>query len=548
VGAAQSEPELTVDERDVTVRSAAVMSTGTLVSRATGLVRVTVTLAALGLTTLSDTYNAANTTPNIVYELLLGGILTSIFVPVFVDHVAQRADERWDVANRILTVTVVVLAFAALVGILAAPWIMRLYLSGVPEGAERDQQVALGTFFLRWFLPQMVFYGITAVASGILTAHRRFVAQSYAPVLNNMAVIVTMLAFLALQDGAAPTIDGLSAGERTLLAAGTTLGVVAMALALWPAIHRLGFRLRPRLDVRHEAIRSLLRLAKWVVVYVVANQVAYLLIINLNQRVEPGAYTAYSQAFIFFSLPHAIVAVSIVTTLLAGLAERWTRSDVAGTRELFSRGLRDTEVAMLPAATGFVALAGPIVALLADYGAVSTEGVDLLTATLTAFAVGLPFFSAFQLLTRTFYATQDSRTPALVNIGAAVVNIAVAVLLGLVLDLGVPGLALGHAASYAVGSVVLFLLLRRRLAGADGRRVASTVLRATAAAAVSGVAAFLTAEAIAAAIELDRPLTRLLQVAAGIAVGVLVFGVAALMMRVREVDEVRTALFSRFRR
>ncbi len=545
---AADEPELTPDSRDATVRSAALMSTGTLVSRGTGLIRVSATLAALGLTALSDTYNAANTTPNIIYELLLGGILTSVFVPVFVEQISTRSGERWEIANRILTITVVVLAGAAVVGIVAAPWIMRLYLAGVTDDAQRAEQVELGTYFLRWFMPQMVFYGITAVASGILTAHRRFAAQSYAPVLNNLAVIATMLAFIAMRGDVEPSIDALTGAERTLLAAGTTFGVVAMALALWPALHRLGFRLRPRFDVRHDVVRSLFRLATWVIVYVVANQVAYLVIINLNQRVGVGAYTAYSQAFIFFSLPHAIIAVSIVTTLLAGLAERWSSGDLSGTRELFSRGLRDTEVAMLPAAAGFIALSGPIVALLAEYGAVNAPDAELLAHTLAAFAIGLPFFSAFQLLTRTFYATKDSKTPALVNIGAAIVNLTVAVVLGLVFDLGVPGLALGHAASYAVGSVAMFVLLRTRLQGADGRRIASTVARATVASVLSAAAAFAAATAFAAAVDLDRPLLRLLQVTFAVVVGVLVFVGAALMMRVQEVDEVRTALFARFRR
>jgi putative peptidoglycan lipid II flippase len=203
---------------------------------------------------------------------------------------------------------------------------------------------------------------------------------------------------------------------------------------------------------------------------------------------------------------------------------------------------------MLPAAAGFIALSGPIVALLAEYGAVNGADAELLADTLAAFAIGLPFFSAFQLLTRTFYATQDSRTPALVNIGAAIVNLTVAVVLGLVLDLGVPGLALGHAASYAVGAVAMFLVLRGRLHGADGRRIASTIARATVASVLSGAAAFAAAGAFAAGVDLDRPLLRLLQVTFGVVAGVLVFVGAALMMRVREVDEVRNALFARFRR
>ncbi len=536
------------DARDVTVRSAAAMSAGTLASRATGLVRVSAALAALGVTAFSDAYNTANTTPNIVYELILGGILTSVFVPLLVDQAKERGQAgQFEATNRFLTLTVVLLALVAVVGAIAAPWIMRLYLHDIRDPGLRAQEVELGTFFLRWFMPQIVFYGVSAVAGGLLTANRRFAAQMFAPVLNNLTVIATMLAFIAIHDGGL-AIEDVSTGERTLLAAGTTLGVVAMTLAVWPAVRATGFRWHPRFDWRHESVGRLLHLGKWVALYVAANQVAFLVIIRFTTRIGEGAFTAYSQAFIFFSLPHAIVAVSIFTALLPGLAERWNAEDRSGVRELFSRGLRDTSVAMIPAAAGYVVLAGPIVALFAAYGAVGSADVDLLARTLAAFAVGLPFFSAFQLLTRTYYAGHDSRTPALVNIAVGGVNLAADVVLAFVFDLGVPGLALGHATSYAIGSVILFVLLRTRLDGIDGSRIASTIARTTVAAVASAGAAWAAAEAIGLVFDVARPGARLVQVVAGVVAGVLVFWVAAAIVRVREVDEVRQALLARFHR
>jgi putative peptidoglycan lipid II flippase len=521
------------------------MSVGTLLSRATGLIRVVVTLAALGVGVVSDAYNTANTTPNIVYELVLGGILTSVFVPVFVgwthDHGREAA---WEVGSRFLTLVLVVLGAIAALGAILAPQIMRLYTLGVDDPVKRAQEITLGAFFLRWFMPQIVFYGIGAVAGGILTANRRFAAQMFAPVLNNVAVIVTMLVFAAsrAQRELAPVT--LSSGQKTLLGAGTTLGVLAMTVALWPSLRAIGFRWRLRFDWRHEAVGNLLRLARWVVVYVVANQIAYLVIIVLNGHLGSGAYTVYSQAFVFFLLPHAIVAVSIVTALLPGMAERWTAHDAAGVRELFSRGLRDTEVVMLPAAVGYALLAGPIVALLVLHGAVDPADGALMARTLAAFAVGLPFFSAFQLLTRCFYATNDSKTPALANIAAAVVNLAADLVFAFGFGWGVPGLALGHATSYIVGSVLLFVLLRRRLGAGDERRIATTLVRAAAAAAVAGGAAFATALAVGAALDVDRSLVRLVQVVSAIGVGVLVFIPCALILRIEEVDEVRNIIRS----
>ena len=539
-----------LDARGATARSAAMMSGGTLLSRGTGVVRVAVTLAALGVSQLSDTYNIANTTPNIVYELVLGGILTSVFVPVLVEWAKTHGDEAmWEAASRFLTFVLVTLSVVTAVGIVFAPQIMRFYLSGEAGKPGYEDQVALGAFFLRWFLPQIVFYGVGAVAAGLLTANRRFAPQMYAPVLNNIVVIVTMLTFIAVRPTSTTAIASVTEAQRLLLAAGTTLGVVAMTVALWPSLRRIGFRWHLRFDWRHETVRRLVRLARWVVVYVAANQIAYFIIIRFTGHLEQdGAFTLYSQAFIFFSLPHAIVAVSIFTALLPGLSSRWTDRDIGGVRELFSRGIRDTEVVMIPAAVGYAVLAQPIAALFVSYGAVHGVDTVLFGKTLAAFAVGLPFFSAFQLLTRSYYATHDSRTPALANIAVAVVNLAVDLWLAFGLDLGVPGLALGYAASYAAGTAILSFLLSRKLDGADGRRVASTVARTLGAAACTGAAAWATSTALGSVLDVQRPLMRLLQVGLAVLAGVLAFAAGALIFRIQEADEVRRALASRFRR
>ena len=537
-----------IDTRDATVRNVAVMSAGTLLSRATGVVRVVVTLAAIGASNvLADSYAKANTTPNIVYELVLGGILTSVFVPLLVDWTRRHGEDAGREAGaRFLTITLVVLAGATVVAMIAAPWIMRVYLVGVTDPATHAAELEMGTFFLRWFLPQIVFYGLGAVAAGILNAHRRFAAPMYAPVLNNIAVIATMLVFISMIGDADPA--SATRSQRLVLAAGTTLGVIAMTLALWPSLRAIGFRWRLRFDWRHETVRRLLSLARWVALYVVVNQIAYFVIILFNGRVGLGAYVIYSQAFIFFSLPHAIVAVSIFTALLPGMSERWSAGAVDGVRALFSRGIRDTEIVMVPAAVGIMVLAGPIVTLLASYRAMEPADTALLGSTLAAFAVGLPWFSAFQLLTRTFYATQDARTPALANIAVCIVNLVVDLWLAFSLDLGVRGLALGFGASYVAGTLILAVRLRSRLHGLDARRIGITLARTVGAAALTGLAAWGASRGIAAVMDEARPLFSLVQVTAGVVAGVLAFALGALIFQIEEADEVWRALSARFRR
>jgi putative peptidoglycan lipid II flippase len=535
------------DTRDSLMRHTAVMTVGTTLSRLTGFLRLTAMTATLGVTvsSLGSIYTVANLTPNIVYELILGGILTSVFVPVFVDRMETKGwDDAREVANRVMTLVLVVLVVVAALGALFAEQIIRLYLvsSDLPD---KDAQVQLGIFFLRWFMPQIVFYGVGAVTIGLLQAHRRFAAPMFAPILNNLVVIGTFVAYAIVRGDRPPRVVGITTAEQTVLAAGTTLGVIAMTVALWPSLRSLGYRLHLRFDWRHDAVRHLVRLAAWVALYVAANQLAYVVIIVLNNRFKAGPQI-YTTAFTVFQLPHAIFAVSIFTAILPGMSERWSAGHPEGVRALVSRGLRDTAVVILPAAVGLLVLAQPISRLLFEHGAATPRDSVAIARTLQGFAAGLLFFSTFQLLTRTFYAMQDTRTPALVNVVAGIVNIGAALAFIELLDLGLPGMALAHATSYAVGACVLLLLLRRRLGSIGGARIARTVAKASVAAIVSAVAAV----GVVRAWEVQSDASVLVQAAqlgVAIVVGVLVFLVSALILRIEEVDDLRKAIVRRFR-
>lgn len=531
------------------VRNTAVMTVGTTLSRVTGYVRIAAQTAALGVTigALGDVYTRANTTPNIVYELILGGILTSVFVPVFVDHQRQQGrDAAFDLGRRVLTLALVLLSAVALVGIVFAPQIMRLYLVA-SDASDLEAQVELGTYLLRWFMPQIVFYGVAAIVGGLLNAERRFGPPMFAPILNNLVVIATFAAYAMIASGGGPSVSGISSLERLVLGAGTTLGVVAMVLALWPSLRGTGFRWRLTGGWDDAGIRRIVRLSGWVLVYVAANQVAYLAVNLIAGGIGIARFQIYATAFIIFLLPHSIFAVSIFTALLPAMAERWSAGDRAGVRDRFSLGVRDTIVVIVPAALGLIVLAEPITALLLDWGAVVEEDIPLIARTLRGFAVGLPLFSAFQLITRTFYATQDSRTPAVVNVGAALVTIAVDVVLVATVGWDVPALALGHAASYLFATVVGLVALRPVLGSIDGGRIRHTIGRVVPAAAASALAAFGVALAIEEVLGTQGVLARLAQVSAAVLAGVGVYLAGALMLGIDEVDEVVGAVRRRFR-
>lgn len=545
-GAAELRPE---DSTSAFVRNTAVMAVGTSLSRLTGFLRIAAMAFAIGITEtrLADSYNIANTTPNIIYELALGGILSSVLVPVLVEWMQTRGRAAaWEVAQRLFTVVFISLTAIAVVGILIAPWIIRLYTIRVP-GADEEAIRELATFFLRWFMPQIVFYGVGAVGSALLNADRRFAAPMFAPILNNLIAIATFLVFAAMPGPAAGSHELATGAQRLVLALGTTFGVLGMTIALWPALRSTGFRFAWRPHLRDEAVARIVRLAGWVVVYVAANQVGYLVVLVLAVA-KKGDYAAYGVAFILFQLPHAIFTVSIVTALLPAMSSRWTDGDVAGVRALVARGIRATGIIVIPAALGYIVIGRDIVRLLLEHGATEAKSGALVAEVLALFSLGLFFFSAFQLLLRAFYAMQDTRTPALINIGALAVNVGANLLFVLVFDLGVRGLALGHAASYVFSSTVALLILRRRLGGFGGEGIGSSLARTLVAAGGTALAAWGTARLIGGWLGTQSLVALALQVSGAIAVGLLVFLAAALILRIQEVDTVKRQILARWGR
>ena len=528
------------------LRATAIMSVGTTLSRITGLLRLAAIGAAIGVahSQIADAYNIANNTPNIVYELVLGGVLTSVFVPVFVEWLTKRGrDDAWEVARSVMTITAVVLTGVAALMILLAPVVIGLYTMNVPAGPERDAERELATFFLHWFMPQIVFYGVGAVATGLLNAHRRFAAPMFAPILNNLIVIATMIVFVAIGP-AATDIHAITTAQKYVLAIGTTLGVIGMTVALWPSLRALGFRFAWRWNWRNEAVRRIARLASWVLLYVVVNQLGLIVVIVLGTG--ELNYSAYFNAFVLFSLPHAIFAVSVMTAVLPALSAHWTNREPSEFRALLARGIRLTALIVIPAALGYLALAGPIAQLVFGHGVNTPASAAVVADVLRFFAIGLFPFSAFQLLLRAFYAQQDSRTPALVNVAAVAVNTALNFLFfGL---FGVEGLALGYAAAYTFGSIVLAVLMRRRLGGLDGRNILPGLGKVLVAGLATAGAAYGASVVLGHLVGTATLLEQAVQVTGSVVVGLLVFGAMALLLRIEDLRQVVGMIAGRFRR
>jgi putative peptidoglycan lipid II flippase len=468
------------------------MALGTIASRATGFLRTVAIAAAIGTASVGDAYNLANTIPNIVYDLLIGGILTSVVVPVLVRAAKEDPDGGERFASSLLTLMILLLGGACLLGVLLAPQIVDQYMHGV-SGPKGPAEHALGATFLRWFMPQIVFYGVGATIGAILNVRGSFSAPMFTPVLNNLAMIITCAAFTYVIAGPhAPDVTGakaITSTQTAVLAGGTTLGVVLMTIALLPSLRKVGFRYRPRLDLNHPELRKALRLAGWTILWVVVSQAGYVVISNLASAATQ--YSIYTYGYQLFQLPYAIIGVSVITALLPRMSAHAADGDRQLVLEDLSTATRLSMTAIVPAALFLLALGRPIAVGVFNHYAVGYHSAIAIGDALSAFAVALVPFSVFQLHLRVFYAHQDSRTPALVNIGVVAMNITAALALSHLLPAShrAMALALAFTVGYLIGLCVTCALLRRRLGGMDGDRIIATLARISVAAGIGAAAA-----------------------------------------------------------
>ncbi len=519
------------------VRSSALVAVGTMLSRVTGFARIAAIAYALGASTLAGTYSYANEAPNIVYELLLGGVLTATLVPLFVKY--HETDDD-DAPSAIFTVAIVALAAITVIGVVAAPWIVELYTLNV-KGSNVAAQQQLATDLLRLFMPQMLFYGIVTLATAMLNARRRFLAAAFAPVLNNIVVIAVFLALPRIADGSLTVNHVLDdQGLVLLIGLGTTAGVVVMALALLPPLKRLHTHLRFLPQWRHPAVLTMLRLSGWTVGYVIANQIALLVVTILANGTDGGPFI-YISAYAFFQLPHGLFAVSLMTTFTPEMASAATRGDLAALRMQLSRGIRLAAMVVVPAAALYIGLARPIIVALLQRGAFSAADASAVSDTLVAFSVGLLPFSIYLFAMRAFYARHDTYTPFWINCIENLVNIALA--FPLYAWLGIPGLALAFALSYFVGAVVTLGVLRVRLDGIDGAQIMSSLTRIVAAGVVVGGVAWAVGEFVG----WSSFGHAVVAVVAGTAIGGVVYIALLMLLRVEELSAVRSLVPARLR-
>ena len=531
-----SEADHAVDEHDGMrhiLRSNAVVALGTGLSRLTGMLRVIVFGVVVGQTALADAYDGANNSPNAVYELLLGGVLSAALVPMFSRMLEE--DDR-ESAEAVVGTAIIALAAITAVATFFAPMVFRVFSLNPADGIDVDQFRTVGTALTRIFLLQIFFYGVSALLGSLLNAQRRFFAAAWSPVLSNIVIISTLLyvpILLHHPDDGIPLAEVLNSPSfRWLLGLGATGGIALQALVLLPAIHRAGLNFRFRFQPRHPAVKRLLALSGWTFGYVMANQITVIVVKNLA---EPGSggQDAFAKASTFFYFPHGLLAMSIATTFIPEMARAVARRDKSAFIERTNLGIRLVGLLTFPAAFTFMVLARPIIGLLLQHGEFDAAAADTTSRALAGLALGLIGYSVYLFALRGFYAHQDTRTPFVINCFQNVLNIVLAFALAPSLD--VLGLGLAFSISYVLAAIAAVYVLRVKVRGFSSTAVLLGLLRLVLAAAAMGAVMWVVLRPIGG----NSGGGALTKVAVGLLVGALSYVGALTIMRAPEVEHLR---------
>lgn len=441
------------------------MAVGTLASRITGVLRDVALVAAIGTTVFSDGYSVANSIPNIIYILIAGGAINSVFIPALVRRMQDDDDNGQIFANRLLTLISVLLLGIVSLTLIFAPLIIQLYATSTWSSAD----LHTATIFAYWCLPQIFFYGVYTLVSQVLNARNIFALPMFAPIANNVIVIATALVFMAVTNGI-PDAQSVQSTQLNLLGAGTLLGVAVQALLLIPALRKSGFMFQPRFDFRGSGLMKMGDLAVWTFGFVMINQISFLIISNLttyanvlanNAGTTAIGFTSYQKGQLMMMLPHAIITVSLITSLLPRLSKHAHSKDDQAFGEQLTSTVRLVAAFIIPCA-GLLVLTGPTVGvLLYGHGAASNAEGASVGVIASVFALGLPAFSIFYTLLRSYYARENTRTPFFINLGFNAIHICVGVLLFYRIE---PQYKVASiAAAYAVAYTIVCVITWRRV-------------------------------------------------------------------------------------
>lgn len=475
--APESGPVESQDYHAAVAKSTLKMSLSTLLSRITGFIRTWACAFAIGNTLLASAYQVANNMPNMIYELVAGGILTTAFLPVYVAQLKKRGkDGAGDYASTILALGAIVLGIITILAtIFARPVIFTQTFMTNGQDAE------LAVFFFRFFAIQIIFYGIGAIISGILNGHREFLWPAIGPVFNNVIVIITMFAFVPIS-GSNPQL------AKVVLACGTSLGVLGQFAVQLPALKKLGLPLRLHIDIHDPALKETLKLAIPATIFVVVNILVISCRNAFSLNVAPNGPSTLSYAWLWYQFPYGVLAVALSTAMLTEMSESAAVQNWEKFRENVRGGLSGTMFLIIPLAMLMFALAEPLISLY-HAGQFTSSDISQVSFILRVWSVSLPFYAGYMYLYRSFSAMQDLGLVTKIDVIGRVLQSGMYFVFTSYFGLG--GIPVADGIFYFFAFFVLCFVMKRKVGSYGFWKMMSTVIRSTIASTIAAAIAFL---------------------------------------------------------
>lgn len=513
-------------------RAAGVVMFLIFLSRVLGFVRERAIATVFGRTAETDVFFAAFAIPDLMYQLLVGGVISSAFIPVFTQYLASdKEDEAWYVASSFINLTAILLLILTTLGIVFAPWLAPLVGVGF-IGEHRELLVSL----MRITFPAVFFTALSGLQMGVLNSYQKFTLPALAPLLYNSAQILG--AYIL---GPIFGVVGM--------AYGTVVGSFSSAAMQFPLVwQRAKTRYRRVIDFRHPGIRKMFRLMIPAVIGLSISQINMIVGQNLASLLEEGTIVALRLASRLINFPLGVFAMGLSTAIFPTLASQVARNEMQEFRRTFSFGLRIVFYITLPAAVGLAVLRVPIVRLLFETGEFTSADTQVTAYAVLFYAAGLVAQSGLQILTRVFYSLQDTVTPVKIGLVTVVLNLGFSLAFIYLTDLGVGGLALAFSLTAVIQMLIAIIVLRRKLGGIDGKRILNTAGRALIASIFMGISAYYGAKIGGSFVDLTTVSGRLIETFSGIGAGVLIYMVASFALRMEEPFFVLNLFKEKFKR
>lgn len=508
-------------------KAAGMLMVAMILSRIIGYVRDMVIYARFGQNNFTDAYNAAFSIPDFLYYLLVGGALSSAFIPVFSSLIATKKEkEGWIVASTIFNIIIILMLFGIAIGIVFAPTLIHILVPGF-DAANMELTVKM----TRIMFVQTFFMALNGISMGILNSYHHFLAPAAGAVLYNLGIIIVGLIL-------SPYIGIMG------FAVGVVAGAILNFCVQLPALFKIGLRYKPIIDLKHPGVRKIATLILPVLIGLSVTHFNLFVNQNLGSTLPEGMISALRAAQRIMQLPIGVFAIAIAVAVFPTLTGHAARKERTEFKKTMSLGVRTIIFITLPSSIGLIALREPIVRLLFQQGRFTPEDTQATAYALFFYCIGLFAYSAIQLLNRVFYSLQDTRTPVTVGIFTILINIGLNFLLIRYYAHG--GLAFAYSLAGIVNMAGLLWVLRKRIGSIDGRKMTYSFLKTLGVSVIMGLAVYQTAAVVENFVDIGFKSGQLIQVLAGVVVGAVIFIGLALALKMEEGELAKKLILKRF--